>query len=41
MPRQAAPELGDMTVSQLLQLRDKVQTALSSKIKAERQELER
>jgi DNA-binding protein H-NS len=41
MPRQAAPKLDDMTVSQLLQLRDKVQTALSSKIKAERQELER
>ena len=41
MPRQAAPKLGDMTVAQLLQLRDKVQTALSSKIKAERQELER
>ena len=41
MPRQAAPKLNDMTVSQLLQLRDKVQTALSSRIKAERQELER
>ena len=33
--------MGEMTVAQLLQLRDKVQTALSSKIKAERQELER
>jgi DNA-binding protein H-NS len=34
-------KLGDMTVAQLLQLRDKLQTALSSKIIAERQELER
>jgi DNA-binding protein H-NS len=41
MSRQAAPKLGDMTVAQLLQLREKLQTALSSKITAERQELER
>jgi DNA-binding protein H-NS len=41
MPRRAAMKLGDMTVAQLLQLREKVQTALSSKIKAEREELER
>jgi DNA-binding protein H-NS len=33
--------MGDMTVAQLLQLRDKVQTALSRKVVAERQELER
>ena len=41
MPRRPAIKLGDMTVAQLLQLREKVQTALSSKIKAERAELER
>src|SRR5690242_7546012 len=41
MPRRPAIKLGDMTVAQLLQLRDKVQTALFSKIKAEREELER
>ena len=41
MARRAAPKLGDMTVAQLLQLRDKVQTALSRKVMAERQELER
>jgi DNA-binding protein H-NS len=41
MPRRAAPKMGDMTVAQLLQLRDKVQTALSRKVMAERQELER
>ena len=33
--------MGDMTVAQLLQLRDKVQTTLSRKVMAERQELER
>ena len=38
MPRHAAPKLEGMTVSQLLQLRDKVQTALSSKIELERGE---
>ena len=32
--------MGDMTVAQLLQLRDKVQTALSRKVMAERRELE-
>jgi DNA-binding protein H-NS len=41
MPRHAAPKLEAMTVSQLLQLRDKVQTALSSKIELEREELQR
>ena len=41
MPARAAMKLGDMTVAQLLQLHDKLQTALSSKILAERQELER
>ena len=41
MPRRAAPKMGDMTVAQLLQLRDKVQTALSRKVMTERQELER
>ena len=41
MLRRAAPKMGDMTVAQLLQLRDKVQTALSRKVMAERQELER
>jgi DNA-binding protein H-NS len=41
MPRHAAPKLEGMTVSQLLQLRDKVQTALSSKIELEREELQR
>jgi DNA-binding protein H-NS len=41
MARRAAPKLGDMTVAQLLQLRDKVQTALSRKVMIERQELER
>ena len=41
MPRHAAPKLEGMTVSQLLQLRDKVQTALSSKIELERGELQR
>jgi len=41
MPRRATVKMGDMTVAQLLQLRDKVQTALSRKVMAERQELER
>src|ERR1700688_4123254 len=41
MPRHAAPKLEGMTVSQLLQLRDKVKTALSSKIELEREELQR
>jgi DNA-binding protein H-NS len=41
MPRHAALKLEAMTVSQLLQLRDKVQTALSGKIQTERQELQR
>ena len=41
MPRHAAPKLEGMTVSQLLQLRDKVQTALSGKIELEREELQR
>ena len=41
MPRRAAPKLGDMTVAQLLQLRDKLQSVMSRKIMAERQELER
>ena len=41
MLRRAAPKLGDMTVAQLLQLRDKLQTMMSRKIMAERQELER
>ena len=41
MPRHAAPKLEGMNVSQLLQLRDKVQTALSSKIELERKELQR
>ena len=41
MARQAAPKLGDMTVAQLLQLRDKLQSVMSRKIMAERQELER
>ena len=40
MARRAAPKLGDMTVAQLLQLRDKVQTSLSRKVMAERRELE-
>jgi DNA-binding protein H-NS len=34
-------KLGDMTVAQLLQLRDKLQTALSRKVMTERRELER
>jgi DNA-binding protein H-NS len=41
MPRHAALKLEAMTVSQLLQLREKVQTALSSKIELEREELQR
>ena len=41
MPRRATVKMGDMTVAQLLQLRDKVQTALSRKVIAERQDLER
>src|ERR1700682_992131 len=41
MPRQAAPKLEGMTVSQLVQLRNKVQTALSSQIELEREELQR
>jgi len=41
MPTRAAMKLGDMTVAQLFQLREKLQIALSSKILAERQELER
>jgi DNA-binding protein H-NS len=41
MPRHAAPKLEGMTVSQLVQLRDKIQTALSEKIQAEREELQR
>jgi DNA-binding protein H-NS len=41
MPRQAAPKLDTMTVSQLLQLRERIQTALSRKIETERKELQR
>ena len=41
MPRQATLKIGAMTASELLQLRDKVQTALSHKIKMEREELQR
>ena len=41
MPRQAALKLGAMTVAELVQLRDRVQTALSSKIELEREELQR
>src|ERR1700694_5707242 len=41
MPRQAAPKLEGMTVAQLLQLREKVQSALSGKIELEREELQR
>ena len=41
MARKAALQLDPMTVSELLRLRDKVQTALSRKIQAERQELQR
>jgi DNA-binding protein H-NS len=41
MPRQAAPKLDAMTVSELVQLRHKIQTALSGKIQAEREELQR
>ena len=40
MPRRATVKMGDMTVAQLLQLRDKVQTSLSRKVMAERRELE-
>src|ERR1700693_1039312 len=41
MPKQAPLKLDALTVSELLRLRDKVQTALSGKIQAERQELQR
>ena len=41
MPRQAALKLGAMTVSQLVQLRDRIQTALSRKLETERDELQR
>jgi len=41
MPRQAAPKLGAMTLAELVQLRDRVQTALSGKIEAERVALQR
>src|SRR6202022_2959794 len=41
MPRQAALKLEGMTVSHLVQLRNKVQTALSSQIELEREELQR
>ena len=40
MPRQAALKLGAMTVSQLVQLRDRIQTTLSRKLKMEREELQ-
>jgi DNA-binding protein H-NS len=40
MPRQAALKLDAMTVSELLQLRDEIQTALSGKILMEREELQ-
>jgi DNA-binding protein H-NS len=41
MPKQATLKLDVLTVPELLQLRDKVQTALSGKIQTERQELQR
>jgi DNA-binding protein H-NS len=41
MPKRAALKLDALTVPALLQLRDKVQTTLSGKIQAERQELQR
>ena len=41
MPRQAALKFETMTVPQLLQLRDKVQSTLSNKIEREREELQR
>ena len=41
MPRQAALELGAMTVSQLVQRRDRIQTALFRKLETERDELQR
>ena len=41
MQRQTALKLEAMTVSQLVQLRNKIQTALSGKIELEREELQR
>src|SRR5690242_13915675 len=41
MPRQPALKLDGMSVSELLQLRDKVNATLSDKIAAEREELQR
>ena len=41
MPRQAALKLDAMTVSELVQLCHKIQTALSGKIQMEREELQR
>jgi len=41
VPRQAALKLDAMTVPQLVQLREKIQTALSGKIQMEREELQR
>ena len=41
MPRQPALKLDAMSVSDLLQLRDKVQATLSDKIAADREELQR
>jgi DNA-binding protein H-NS len=41
VPRQAALKLDAMTVSELVQLRHKIQTALSGKIQMEREELQR
>ena len=40
MPRQAALRLDAMTVAELLQLRDEIQTALTGKIEMERRELQ-
>jgi DNA-binding protein H-NS len=41
MPRQAALKLDAMSLAELRQLRDEVQTALSGKIQMEREELQR
>ena len=41
MPRQSALKLDAMTVSELVQIRNRVQAALSQKIQAEREELQR
>jgi DNA-binding protein H-NS len=41
MPRRAAPKLDAMSLAELRQLRDEVQTALSGKIQMEREELQR